>query len=203
MQEQPTKDNPPNTKAWADFLAFNTGAADLEVERQLCLMVDSVARFVRGMKEKRRPHWLSLLGTSGAGKTYLAKKVYKWHSNSGLFDMGNFASGEEVIDARHWINWSEFAGLLQSNRGYGLMQDLIATPFCVIDEVGADRDPNGHVRDCLSRVLSARTGKWTLITSNRSLRSISETIDQRISSRMIRDGSVVVDVTMPDYFVRK
>lgn len=154
------------------------------------------------MKEGDAPYWLSLLGTSGAGKTYLSKRVYDWHRDQTQFDIGNFESGEEVVMAREWVNWSVFAGALQANGGRERMEDLKSAKFVVIDEIGADRDPNGHVRDCLARICSARVGKWTLITSNRSLSAIATTIDQRVASRMIRDNSVVVDVDMPDYALR-
>lgn len=165
-------------------------------------MVTEAARFVRAIKEGDKPYWLSLLGTSGAGKTYLSKRIYGWHCNQPQFDVGNFESGEEVVLARDWVNWSVFAAELQANSGRGRLAELKEAKFVVIDEIGADRDPNGHVRDCLARLCSARVGKWTVITSNRSLDAISSTIDQRVASRMIRDGSVVVDVDMPDYALR-
>lgn len=95
------------------------------------------------------------------------------------------------------------AGSLQSNSGYAELEELKREKLVVIDEIGSDRDPNGHVRDCLSRLLSARVGKWTIITSNKSLGEIQRDIDTRVSSRMCRDGSVVVDVDIPDFSLRR
>jgi len=95
------------------------------------------------------------------------------------------------------------AGELLSNQSYGRLEDLQTETLIVVDEIGADRDPSGHTRDCLARLLSARVGKWTIITSNKTLGDIQRDIDTRISSRIIRDGSLVVDVDVPDYSLRK
>lgn len=92
---------------------------------------------------------------------------------------------------------------LASNSGYGQLKDLMMDGVVFIDEIGADRDKSGHVRDCLSRLLGARVGKWTVITSNKTLKQISEDIDTRISSRMIRDGNETVIVDVPDYWTDK
>lgn len=81
--------------------------------------------------------------------------------------------------------------------------ELSTEKLVVLDEIGADRDKNGHVKDQLARLCSARVGKWTIITSNMTLEDVKTHLDQRIPSRMLRDGSVVVDVRMRDYNLRK
>lgn len=83
------------------------------------------------------------------------------------------------------------------------MSELASERFVVFDELGADRDPSGHIRDCLARTLCSRVGKWTIITSNKTLEQIGADIDTRIASRMIRDGSEVVEVELTDYSLRK
>ena len=50
------------------------------------------------------------------------------------------------------------------------------------------------IRASLYDLLNSRLGRWTVITSNVNLQGIAEDIDGRIASRMIRGGSVVVEV---------
>lgn len=201
MLEQQTQAKPLNTEAWASWFEFDIGG-DEWTQAQLAQLVTAAGAFVRDVNNGARPRWLSMLGSSGAGKTFLARRIFRWHLGCGRFDTGNFRSGEEVLYAREWCNWPELAGELQGNRGYDRLSEIQRTPFLVLDEIGADRDPNGHVRDCLCRLLSGRVGKWTVITSNKSLEQIANDIDTRVSSRMLRDGSAVVDVDVPDYALR-
>lgn len=165
-------------------------------------MVVAAARFVKAVKAGDKPYWLSFLGTSGSGKTYLARKVWKWFQGSTLFRADVDEKEDEIIYPGSWVNWPKLAGELLGNSGYTRLDEIQSEKLIVIDEIGADRDPSGHVRDCLARVLTGRVNKWTVITSNKSLGEIQRDIDTRISSRMLRDGSVVVDVTMMDYNLR-
>lgn len=174
-----------------------SGWSGKPVRPQLEAMLQAMWHFKMDILEKKEPRWLSLLGTSGAGKTYLAKKFWKWYRNSPLFraSMGQ----DDIIYPGSWCNWPRLAGELQGNEGYGTLEELQDEKICVIDEIGADRDKSGHVRDCLARMLSLRVGKFTVITSNMSLKAIRDQMDARIASRMLRDGSVVVDVEVPDF----
>lgn len=168
-------------------------------------MVEAVARFVREMKAKSQPRWLSLVGSSGIGKTYLARRVWRWHLNSGLFHAyaDESKSPAEVVYPREWCHWPRLAADLKGNAGYERLRELESADFTVFDEIGANRDASGHVTDCLANALCARVGKWTIITSNKGLGEIQRDIDSRISSRMVRDGSVVLDVDLEDYSLRK
>lgn len=168
-------------------------------------MVEAVAFFIREMKSKSKPRWLSLVGSSGIGKTYLAKRVFRWHQRCGLFNayMEEWRSPPEVVYPREWCHWPGLAAELKGNAGYERLREMESSVFSVFDEIGANRDASGHVTDCLANALCARVGKWTLITSNKGLGEIQRDIDSRISSRMVRDGSVVVDVELADYALRK
>lgn len=163
-------------------------------------MLESAARFIKAVKSEANPYWLTFLGSSGAGKTYLARKIWDWYRKSPL--CRPIHVGKDVHYAGSWISWPNLASELLGNQGYGALDELQQERFVVLDEVGSDRDPRGHVRDCLCRLLSGRVGKWTVITSNKTMGDIQRDIDTRISSRMIRDGNVVVDVDMPDYALR-
>lgn len=170
------------------------------VKPQLERMLQEVFHFGRDQHEKKHPRWLSLLGSSGVGKTYLSKKLFKLYqgSSSRQFSM----SPDGVSRSETWVDWPELAGDLQQNEGQGLMDQLQGDYFVVLDEIGADRDKNGHVRDCLARLCSTRVNKWTIITSNLSMSQIEQSMDTRIASRMTRDGSRVVEILAPDFNLR-
>jgi DNA replication protein DnaC len=202
MQEPPTQSEVVNTTEWAKFLEFKI-EGDSRTEAQLTRMVEMTARFMKAIKAQRSPRWLSFLGTSGAGKTHLARKVWLWFKGSSFFNAEVNPSTKEIYYPGSWVFWPNLASDLLSNSGYGQLEDLKNEKFVVLDEIGADRDPSGHVRDCLARLLSARVGKWTVLTSNKTLGDIERDIDARISSRIIRDENLLVDVDVPDYALRK
>jgi DNA replication protein DnaC len=197
----PTQSELVNTLEWAKFLEFDLNSGD--DRDSLEAMVNASARFIRAIKAKKKPYWLSLLGTSGAGKTFLAKKIWRWYKRSIFFQSKVHEDTGEIEYPGQFCFWPNMAGNLLGNQGYGLLDDLGQDRLVVFDEIGADRDPSGHVRDCLARVLSKRVGKWTIITSNKSLEQIQTDIDTRVASRMVRDGSEVVDVEVTDYALRK
>src|SRR5438445_453088 len=58
--------------------------------------------------------------------------------------------------------------------------------------------PSGIGKARLCELLDARIGKWTCITSNLSLEAIA-TFDRRISSRMKRGESKVIEIRTYDF----
>jgi len=53
-----------------------------------------------------------------------------------------------------------------------------------------------------NELFNKRCRNWTFTTSNLSLDDISEQIDNRISSRLIRDGNVVTETNVIDFSLR-
>jgi len=197
---EPVKKREVNTDKWAQWFKFDLRKGS-EDEPQLVMMINACARFVLAMKNGDKPYWLSMVGSSGAGKTYTAKRIFRWHRDCGLFSDGT-SQGKglvEVVYAREWCWWPGLSRLLKGNDGYGQLRDMESAQFSVVDEIGADLDKSGHVTDCLSNGLASRVGKWTIITSNKSLGQIGRDIDQRVASRMIRDGSQIIEVNVKDY----
>lgn len=185
-------------REWARYLDFVTDDADPKVALQLETMLFEAASFIRAVKNGGEPRWLSFLGTSGAGKSYLARKIFKWFKNSPLYVAD--VADKEVVYPGTFVAWdARLAPQLQGNTGYEQIKEFATEKLVVLDEIGSKRDMSGHVKDCLCQLLSARVGKWTVITANLSLADIGRQIDPRISSRMIRNGGVVLDVDMPDF----
>jgi len=158
---------------------------------QLKAALESVADFIGEMGAQQegdktvRPHWLTLSGAAGCGKTMLAKEVYSFarkHFETYKNDLGLAAARDiyfnKILDmAEKWKSgcWrSEFdeqAWLL------------------VVDDLGVERDTSGFVKDRLFNLLEKRLNRWTLITTNLKLKTIQDDYDVRIASRIIRDGN--------------
>ena len=79
---------------------------------------------------------------------------------------------------------------------------MIEANLLFLDEIATGFDSKGFERDMLWRILNSRVHKWTLLTSNLMLSQIGELIDVRIASRMVRDGSITVEVNTKDYALR-
>lgn len=127
-----------------------------------------------------RPHWLSLLGGCGVGKTHLLRLA-----RAMLLD-----AGEQV---QLW-GWGDVLDRLRSGDD-GLIRRLGDARVVMLDDVGAEFTATGKALDfslaTLYRLQEARAGKWTLLTSNLSMRGIANA-DERVASRLVRDGGEVV-----------
>lgn len=148
--------------------------------------------------------WLVLLGTSGAGKTHLARRVFQWWQDAGQFYVTT--EGRGAINSRRgqFVNWSK---LIDECRGgdFSRITDICSEQLLVLDDIGAGADARGWMIDKLYHILENRLQgrKATLITANLSLEQIADGYDARIASRLIRTGREnVVDVAVPDYKLR-
>lgn len=135
---------------------------------------------LHGCKERRR--WLTLFGRSGCGKSHLA-----------LAARGCLrAHGRRV---QCW-NWAVLRERLLGGCCPGLMEQVQGLPVLLLDDVGAeylgsDRAA-GVSASLLYRVLEARLGRWTLLTSNLAP---ADWVDVRITSRLYRGLNELVDMS--------
>lgn len=148
------------------------------------------------LSRRSQPHWLSLLGRSGNGKTHLATCL--WNEIRSFCDWNPIGCAYTP----QFLVWPDFVDRLRTGEFYGFLNDAKRWPFLVIDDVGAERDSTGFVTDRLYSLLSCRVGRWTILTSNLSLAQIRDRLDERLASRMIRGGSVVAECTAPDWATR-
>lgn len=127
-----------------------------------------------------QPRWLTLCAASGSGKTHLAlriRDIAREQLRLGRCQRWTVTRYAEMLRNGHWDLQAQLEGL-----------DLL-----ILDDLGAER-MSDMIRASLYDLLNSRLGKWTVITSNVNLQGIAEDIDGRIASRMIRGGSVVVEV---------
>lgn len=204
-----TKENPRNTATWAKFDQFVT----LE-DPQLDRMKFEAASFLDDMLNDREPRWLSLLGTSGAGKTMLAKIISRNFRAEKHFNINWSATNRtqtehspqgRIIRYRGgFINWGDAINNRMLKGDYDFLDDMRSYSFFAIDDIVSEYEKHRSLSAAkLYNVFEARLGKWTVVTANLSLEQIGEKLDPRIASRMLRHGSVVVDVDVPDYSIRE
>jgi len=143
--------------------------------------------------------WLSLIGTSGAGKTHMAKGIYRaWEGKGRWFVNRNGAN--QPRDGYYW-DFSRFINEIRSGH-YGVFDDCRRADFLILDDVGAGHSHSTFAIDKLYELLNERLGKWTVLTSNLTLTQFQEW-DQRIASRLIRDGNECVETVTKDFATRK
>lgn len=165
---------------------------------QLEKMYSAAATFAASLNFTK-PYWLLLAGATGTGKTHLAHKVWKQFMDQNRFELKLDAANNRIVgNTAMWLDWRRFCKDLRSG-GFDAIDDVIKEWFVVIDDVGASRDPSGFVTDVLDQIVAGREGKWTMITSNLTLRDMAIVLDVRIADRMLRHGGVVVEVNTVSY----
>jgi len=162
-------------------------------EPQLESMLNEAARFDREATENKAPRWLSFCGPSGIGKTHVATQLFK--SLEPLFhDHPSLLSGAKKII------WPRLLPRLRDG-DYWLIDDIRDAHLVLLDDFGTER-PTEFALEKLYEIIEARTRKWTILTCNLSLAQIAELMDTRIASRLLRDGSKVLDIAVQDFNLR-
>lgn len=185
----------PALEKWAGFNTLN----DPQLEEMLC----AAWRLVREMKAEANPRWLVLLGTSGAGKTLLAKRVWRWFWEIGRHYSAMNPKNQQAVNLvmrGQFCSWRMFGEEMLSG-DYSRTIDLCEDHFVVLDDIACKRDKSGIGIDKLDTILDARLKRWTIITANLSIEEIANQLDGRIASRLMRN-SEIVDVNVHDYNAR-
>lgn len=168
-------------------------------------MKRAAERFAQDMLNGAEPRWISFLGSSGAGKTMLAKiilRLFRQHCEGEL-------DPRRSHNAAFWrykggfINWGSALNERMMRGEYGFLDDVCNYSFFVLDEILSEYDKHRELSAAkLYHVLERRLGKWTVITANAGLGKLGEKLDVRIVSRMLRGGSTVAEIDVIDFSLR-
>lgn len=189
--QNPNSDPNSDPRALPNFQGFETFK-----EHGLETMVREARTFRDDVKLMKSPRWISFLGTSGAGKTFLAGLIF-----DALKDQSHIRSHKILVHGAQRVEWPKLIGELYSQK-FWVLDDYSMANLLLIDDISAANDAKGFEREMLWRLLASRMDKWTVITSNLLLPQIRDTIDTRIASRLTRDRNVVVEVKTTDYQLR-
>ena len=149
----------------------------------LVKMLDAATGYVARIRAGDKG-WLSFVGSSGTGKTYLGEAVtYYLHGTVKRWPrfMARMRSGDFSI--------------------YESVQVLSEHPVLMLDEIGVGNDAKTFGLDLLMQIMESRRSKPTILTSNLTLQGLAE-IDARLASRLLRHGAVIACDTM-DFALRK
>lgn len=199
--QQPTQSAPTETKELATK-ALPISIETLENKWQfktfgeddLCRMLTAANQMCNDIASCQRPYWLSFVGKSGSGKTYLAKQI-KRAAQSLL------PHHPELIYPVEFVSWAKLLDRLRDGEYYRI-RDIEDANFIVLDDIGTEGDKTGFALEKLYRCIVAREEKWMVLTSNLDLEEIADQLDTRISSRLIRDRNVTVHIQTQDYALR-
>lgn len=158
-------------------------------------MIAKVAEFCDAMRTGKPARWLTLCGNSGVGKTHCARRIQRW------------AESHFQCENSYWPDFILWPELIDSLRGskreyaYDKFNDMRRWPFLALDDVLAERDPNGFAVERLLNLLSSRDGRWTVLTTNLSLAQVAG-IEPRLASRLVRGLNLIAEVTTKDFALR-
>lgn len=195
--------NPTRVEGW--FAKYQThGDADLMGAKQAAI------DFTNAMLRGAGGYILSFLGPSGTGKTYLAKVInsaFKFAIEDKAIDPKLSGPGEIWRCKGGFVNWGASIGEMLNTGDYARMASYRADYFVALDDVAAEHSKLREISATkLFDILNPRLDRrWTVVTANCSLDEISERMDGRISSRLMRDGNICIQfpATMPDYALRE
>lgn len=161
------------------------------------------------MERNAEPYWLTLHGTQGSGKTMLARQTLEFaarNCNPGRHSLWVAGHGEyHESNRRPNCVWYSATGFKDRMLGgdYGLPEYLRNDYLVAIDDLGAAKDTRDNaLADGLYRLADQRSHRWMIWTTNLTLSEISERLDPRISSRLIRDDNKLVAINAGDYALR-
>ena len=169
---------------------------------QLEEMQRAAAGFLDDMSQGKPPRWLSLLGPSGVGKTFLADLILATIRRRDMSPTVFLMEGHR----REGVVRMHFEGALERMLQFGQwgrFVDICGAKCALIDDVGVGVIPLEISKPKLVSLVERRLNQWTLFTSNLRLGEIADQLDRRIASRMIRGANQHVEVDVVDYNLRR
>jgi len=166
-------------------------------------MLQEARRFVFAMGSGNVPaYWLSLVGSSGTGKTMLARMITSCFLRyiEGLRDENRGVEGDRYSRMGGFMSWPRCVERMLEG-DFGFTRQCKQDWFLALDDVGAENEKLRELGTSkLFAILNERQHKFTVLTCNYGLAEIAQRMDPRIASRLLRHGGTVVDSTgIQDY----
>lgn len=164
-------------------VAYDFGSFDKDIHPEVRKMYRETQWFVNDVMNKVRPRrWLSLLGGSGIGKTFLAKSA------------SDILKREWPGLSTQFWKWQNVVSMLREGN-WDLIDHLVSNVnVLVLDDVGTE-NVTDVTKSALNRIADGRLEKWTIITSNLLPDNFRERVDARVSSRLYRGNNVICQST--------
>lgn len=158
-----------------------------------------VRDFLKDVYRDEDPYWLTLCGVPGCGKSHLLDESVEYVRKFCSEYQQYIPAINDTITQSHKI---------QSIKGTRIVGDRINFPdfyhsicschFLGFDELGIDSE-SGYFKETVYDVLNERLDQWTIITTNKTLKEISEQFDARIADRLQRGGNQFYQTQSPAY----
>ena len=137
---------------------------------------------------------LTLIGGYGSGKSCFAAAIQFYRMLKAMVANGIPMDAETIPYSVRgdWRNGDDLAASMRQLASWpAIKAQIVASPFLVIDDLGAAR-MTAHVKTETSSILMTRhrEQRKTILTTNMSLRDMADEIDGRIESRL-HDGIVI------------
>lgn len=213
---------PLRTSIESHFLAkWKLTGFETDQERaELTSMLLAAMDWCNDIADNLPPRWLTLCGYPGIGKTFLAKLSRDWLHKYGRWiyehkvrpTVPDFENDYRTLfgyaqEGGYFFKWSRMLDTMRDG-DYGHINFVVEGWVRIIDDLGTEvigRDglPTPFAMNTMAKLADRRVGKWTLFTTNYNRRSIAEVFEPRIASRMMRDGSVIIECSAIDYNLRR
>tara|TARA_R110000824_G_scaffold219881_1_gene406892 strand:- start:45 stop:680 length:636 start_codon:yes stop_codon:yes gene_type:complete len=167
---------------------------------ELVRLLDASQKWLEGHSRGIEPHWCTLLGSSGTGKTYLAKQCHKKIKQLGLDLYQHKITKIPQQKLMRWFYWPKFVRQLRGG-AFTLVDAAVEADILFIDDLGAEYKTD-YITGALTEICDQRLGKWTFITSNLRLDGIADMVDTRVASRIVRGENIVAETSALDFVLR-
>lgn len=167
---------------------------------ELASLLNASQKWLEGHPRGVEPHWCTLLGSSGTGKTYLAKQCHKKIRHLGLDLYQHKITKIPQQKTMRWFYWPKFVRRLRGG-AFTLVDAAVEADILFIDDLGAEYKTD-YIIGALTEICDQRLGKWTFITSNLRLDSIADVVDTRVASRIVRGENIVAETSALDFVLR-
>jgi DNA replication protein DnaC len=195
-------------RPWFDAWSL-VGNETKEERATLELMRESAVVFLAEIVEGAPPRWLSLVGKSGVGKTFLAKRVAEFIARYGETMYNRHHRPKIDPESRDYLSsyiyaqegrvFTDWGKIIEDarNREFNRYQRACKDHYKILDDLGtnsagADGKMTPFATQTMAEILNRRLSRWTMITSNFTKAQFATDFDVRIASRLMRDRNVTL-----------